>query len=423
MSRTEHLHLFQGYGIELEYMIVDRSTLAVRPISDWLLKAAGAEKNGVLENEVEFGDMAWSNELVMHVIEMKTNGPTPDLTALGRNFQVEIDRVNGLLAPQNAQLMPTAMHPFFDPDREMKLWTHDSREIYDAYNRIFDCRGHGWSNLQSVHVNLPFFDAEAADGEFGKLHAAVRLVLPILPALAASSPIYGGRPSGIMDNRLEFYRGNQRAVPIITGGVIPEQAFTRADYDARIFQEIYKDIAPHDPDKILQEEWLNSRGAIARFDRNAVEIRVLDIQETPKADQAVITATVGAVKGLVEGAFAPLEKQQAWTQEPLRKIFDACLKAGGEALIEDRAYLDAFHYPGRTPALAKDLWRHITERANRLELVPLGAVETELEVLLGTGCLARRILAETGATPDAAAIKAVYKELCACLAGGRMFGV
>ncbi|HAL85576.1 MAG TPA: hypothetical protein DCM31_01010, partial [Deferribacteraceae bacterium] len=37
---------------------------------------------------------------------------------------------------------------------------------------------------------------------------------------------------------------------------------------------MYRDIAPYDPECILQEEWLNSRGAIARFDRKAIEIRL-----------------------------------------------------------------------------------------------------------------------------------------------------
>ena len=32
---------------------------------------------------------------------------------------------------------------------------------------------------------------------------------------------------------------------------------------------------------------MNSRGAIARFDRNAIEIRVIDVQECPKADLAI----------------------------------------------------------------------------------------------------------------------------------------
>ena len=39
---------------------------------------------------------------------------------------------------------------------------------------------------------------------------------------------------------------------------------------------MYRQIAPLDPDHVVQYEWLNSRGAIARFDRNAIEIRVID---------------------------------------------------------------------------------------------------------------------------------------------------
>ena len=56
------------------------------------------------------------------------------------------------------------------------------------------------------------------------------------------------------------------------------------------------DIAPLDPDGTLQHEWLNSRGAIARFDRNAIEIRVLDIQECPVADLAICFQVMSFLK-------------------------------------------------------------------------------------------------------------------------------
>lgn len=38
MTQPPRLHLFQAYGVELEYMIVDSDTLNVRPIADELLK-------------------------------------------------------------------------------------------------------------------------------------------------------------------------------------------------------------------------------------------------------------------------------------------------------------------------------------------------------------------------------------------------
>ena len=42
------------------------------------------------------------------------------------------------------------------------------------------------------------------------------------------------------------------------------------------------------PKAMLQDEWLNSRGAVARFEPgNTIEIRVLDVQECPQADVAI----------------------------------------------------------------------------------------------------------------------------------------
>ena len=38
---SEPLHLFAGYGVELEYAIVDRDDLRVRPICDLLLAEIG----------------------------------------------------------------------------------------------------------------------------------------------------------------------------------------------------------------------------------------------------------------------------------------------------------------------------------------------------------------------------------------------
>ena len=75
-----------------------------------------------------------------------------------------------------------------NPLTETVIWPHDNNEIYSLYDKIFDCRGHGWSNLQSVHINLPFKD----ELEFRKLHSAIRLLLPIIPALSASSPFADG---------------------------------------------------------------------------------------------------------------------------------------------------------------------------------------------------------------------------------------
>ena len=67
------LGLFRGFGVEIEYAIVDARTLAVRPLADALIEA----ECGRIEGEILRGEMAWSNELARHVIELKTADPVP----------------------------------------------------------------------------------------------------------------------------------------------------------------------------------------------------------------------------------------------------------------------------------------------------------------------------------------------------------
>src|SRR5690606_14473370 len=241
-----------------------------------------------------------------------------NFNALENAFAENVRQVNAILSGHNAMLMPTGAHPFMNPLQETKLWPHDNNEVYEIYNRIFDCRGHGWSNLQSTHLNLPFYD----DEEFAKLHAAIRLVLPILPALCASTPILSGKFTGSYDTRLKYYKTNQSKIPSITGRVIPEALFSKRNYLLNIYDRIKADIAPHDPENVLNPIWVNSRGAIARFDRGSIEIRIMDNQECPAADMAIVTLVIETIKALVQGRFIDHEAQMKWKTEPLAHLLD-----------------------------------------------------------------------------------------------------
>ncbi|MGD9019743.1 MAG: glutamate-cysteine ligase family protein, partial [Desulfuromonadales bacterium] len=297
-------------------------------------------------------------------------------------------------------------------DLETRLWPHGDRAIYAAYDRIFGCRGHGWSNLQSAHLNLPF----AGDEEFGRLHAAIRLVLPLLPALAAASPVVNGRVTGLLDNRIEMYRVNQARIPSITGQVIPEPAFTIDAYQTMILETLYRDIAPHDPAGILQEEWLNSRGAIARFDRHAIEIRLLDVQESPLADLAIITLLVEVLRELVAETCTPWTEQQLWSENALAEIFHAVLQEGRGALIKDPRYLAMFGIQADVLSVG-ELWRVLAARL----LTGSDEAWAPLQVILDEGPLARRIIDALGPEPDRDRLAAVYRELCDCLQEGSMY--
>jgi len=401
------LHAFTGFGIELEYMIVDQDTLSVRPLAEQLL----IDADGQVRNEIEHGTIAWSNELVSHVIELKTNGPAPGLDGLAGHFHRDIMAINAALAPDGARLLPTAMHPLFDPRNETRLWPHGQKTIYQAYDRIFGCSGHGWSNVQSMHINLPFAD----DDEFTRLHAAIRVVLPLIPALSAASPLEEGRPAQWLDGRLRYYRDNQRRIPSISGPVIPEAIHGMADYRTTILEPMYHEISPWDPSGELQDDWLNSRGAIARFERQAIEIRIIDLQECPAADLAIAELVVALVRAFYEEELASFSAQQAVPTHGLADLLWSAADQADRAMIEEPAILELLGLKG-SAGLA-EVWKVMLERLD-------GISDPSRQVLarmLDRGPLARVILDRLGSGPSAAAIVDCYKELSRCLADQRLF--
>jgi carboxylate-amine ligase len=411
-SPRKPLHLFEAFGVEMEYMIVKNDTLEILPITDKVIYDVA----GKFDSDVELEDMAWSNELVLHVIELKTNGPAAQLQGLSERFQAQVKHINQLLEKYNARLLGTGAHPFMDPYKEMCLWPHEYNQIYEAYNKIFDCRGHGWANLQSTHLNLPF----ANDEEFGKLHAAIRILMPIIPALSASSPILDNQISGFADTRLEVYKGNQKQVPSIAGKVIPERVFTKADYENKIFKKIYADIAPYDEDKILRDQFLNSRGAIARFDRGAIEIRIIDIQECPQADIAVLSAVVEMLKTLISEKWNSITELQKWKEEDLAEILWQVVKNGQQAKIENTDYLKLFGYNKAADCTAKELWQHLMDTVIS-EKIEETASREALTFILQNDTLSARIVKALNGNPTAENIKQVYSKLADCLAEGKQF--
>jgi hypothetical protein len=130
LAGDDRLSLFEAFGVELEYMVVDAGTLDVSPTVDELLTAAlTGDPRGEVVSEVEVGEISWSNELVLHVVELKTNGPASALEPLPALFQQSVERAGELLAARGRRLLPTAMHPWMDPATETRLWPHEFSRI------------------------------------------------------------------------------------------------------------------------------------------------------------------------------------------------------------------------------------------------------------------------------------------------------
>lgn len=411
MDMSNKYSLFSVVGIELEYMIVDKSHYDVLPIADVLLKTLEGAKDNNIVNEVELGEVAASNELALHVIELKTNGPKTDLTPFAAHFHHEIQQVNQILKTQSACLMPTGSHPWYDPHRLMKLWPHGDQTIYNTFHRIFNCVGHGWSNLQSMHINLPF----ANDEEFSKLHSAIRLLMPLIPALTASTPFIEGKKTGFKDTRLDFYGKNQQSIPIISGQVIPEFMTSCADYEEKILQPMYQAIAPHDPEGIMQYEWLNSRGAIARFDRSAIEIRIVDTQECASADIACASVIINALKMIINET----EDYQTHPMdtERLRVLYNETIRDGMNTSLEEWSdYVNSFHLSEKTVHTARDFWKAIVKK-NAYS----SQEQKILDILVNHGNLAERILKASQKDSSMSGLKSIYSQLCDCLNDNKLF--
>ncbi len=396
--------IWERFGVEMEFMIVDRETLQVLPRADIPL---GKDKDGNQLSDVEYDDIGLSNELVSHVLEFKCAHPKSTFDGLGKRFFHEIRRANKKLEKIGAMLLPSAAHPFMDPS-EMQLWPYDCNDIYQTYDRIFNCKGHGWANLQSTHLNLSF----DGDDEFGELHAAIRLLLPLIPAIAASSPYLDGKYTGFKDARIEVYRHNQDKVPEIAGLVIPEKVYTYDEYNKQIFDKVKKAIAPYDPEHLLNHFFLNSRGAIARFDRGAIEIRLVDIQECPNADIAIVELEIAMLKAIAG------KNLRDFDTERLSALLTATSRDAEDTVIDWPEYLSVFGMSGK--CTAGELWKHIFAMVKN-ELTEVSA--STMKKMLDRGTLSSALYRALGDAPSREAFVSEYKKLADCLAHNRLYGI
>ena len=94
-----------------------------------------------------------------------------------------------------------------------------------------------------------------------------------------------------------------------------------------------------DTDHVLEVDYLNARGAIVRFDRGSIEVRVMDVQEYATADIAVCAAVIALLRRLCDASAETLEAQKLFSTHRLRQVLDKCVRNGQRSMVEDTAYL------------------------------------------------------------------------------------
>ncbi len=350
-------------GTEHEYSINDAHFRA-QPVSDRVIRSIC----GSFESEILFGDVKLGKELQKHVLEFIPRSHADTIPALESQLMQGIHKFYRVF-PHEYHLLGLGMHPTLTLDNTA-VWNHDEGEYYAVYDRLFDIHQHGWLNIQALQINLSY----TGDKDMVAMYNRLRPLLPYLIAVTASSPMVEGRLTGAMDNRLIYYRENQRVIPAICHGIIPAPIRNVDEY--RKGQELIYAELRHRDAEILCEEWLNSSGVIVRFSRKCLEIKALDEQECIRSDMAVCAF----VQALLRCRALSLETDQdallaltesvimqgtATVREDLNRLYEA---AWGKATPEERQYLPVIQNRIAQGSLAEQIARRYREEQ---DIIPI----------------------------------------------------
>jgi len=332
-------------------------------------------------------------------MEVKPNAPFRSPVSFEETMQEAVLTLTGFLEHKyNVHLLGTGMHPMLKLE-DTGVWPHRHRQIYEAYSKVFNLEQHGWLNIQSFQLNLPYRNEKSGI----QLHNVLANLCAYLPAITASSPFYEGKLGEYVDNRLHFYMLNQKEVPSVAGDVVPEYVGSFNEYKGRIIGKYSRDLlAAGAGELLLGKDWVNSRGAIFRFDRRAVEVRVMDEQECVKSDVALSCFIRSALRGLMK------EKTELLPHELLVKDFNSTITRGLAAIV---------HNPhGHTVReVCNYLYRVALDNAEDAEKKYLSIVKKRIEGENLSETIRRQVQLRAQKTDVKEAIVSVYSKLIKCL--------
>ena len=380
-------------GPEHEFSLVDEELKAL-PIADDVIK----DYCGKTVNFVKQPDFTFGKELQLHVMELKANSPFKSPQLFEETMQNGVTTLSSFLDRYNAFLLGTGMHPLLKLN-ETGVWSHRHKKIYEEYGKIFNLKQHEWLNIQSFHLNLPYPNEE----EGVELHNMLAGLCAYLPAISASSPIYEGETGPYVDNRLWFYKTNQVEVPSIVGDVVPEYVASFHRYREDVIGKYSQDLARAGAGKtLLFKEWVNSRGVIFRFDRAALEVRVLDEQECIKSDVALSCFIRAAMRGLIAN------QEELLSHDILVSDFNSAISEGLNGMV--------LHPKGKT---VRDICRYLlkiaSENADENEKQYLWLVRKRIESGSLSELIRERVIRKAQKTDFAEAVRSVYSTLIKCL--------
>ena len=307
--------LFSVVGVEVGYLVVNDLTLNIKPC----IFSLKNEEHDLIEEKLD-----------MHKLVLCLKEPASSFVGLDKAFHSNILRVLNELKSHGAKLLAGAVHPWIDV-----------------------------MNFKGMQLHLPFRTEE----DVRHLHSSLRILIPIIPAIAAASPFSKGDRTGFLDYRMHLGSSTVPQIP-----------------DVKPTPEV--------------------------FGSTSYEIKAADSQECPKADLAIAESIFITARGLAAGKWNTRKFYETFSTNDLFAILVACIKSGEDAMIDNLSYLRCFGL--KKPVLAKELWEKIFEELLNKKM---HFYETFSEILKH-GTLAKRLLK---AYKKVGSLKPIYEELSKAL--------
>jgi carboxylate-amine ligase len=235
---------------------------------------------------------AFRKEFPSQIVELKVRKPFKSPELLEETMQKAIlSFLDFLKKKYDAQLLGTGMHPLLGLE-ETSAREYDI--IAQELGKVFPLKRHGWLNIQSFQINLPY----SSEQETVTLHTMLVQLCTYLPAISAASPICKGQMTPYDDFRLVSYKSKSVEFPSVTSDVIPEYISSFSQYEKDVSDVYSRDLT--NAGVLVGDfgEYINQRGIAFKFKRNALEVRVIDEQECIRSDVALSCLVRSTIRGL-----------------------------------------------------------------------------------------------------------------------------